>query len=434
MSTSNNASVTHPGTLDPDFGIDGVEVLQEILKDHGDFTVRYRFKGLATAVDGKLLFSASLYRDGDDHYVYGLGRLNADGSLDKSFGTNGLATGDFLPSVPAGGSRLAVKSAGNILMLGWTWRNASNGWADLVVARFNSEGKLDISFAEQGRCILPTRDHEELTEDSATVHVQGDGRILVSANYSTRGNLEQTVGVLYRLLPDGALDASFNGNGKLEFKLPDPDAATAINACISQGSDHKIVFVGHARFIPDLKTALFARLNSDGTPDTGFGSPKTPGLHRMDSIKDHATFNALIKRVDNSLVGAGQVGLNGAESTRGLMRAITPEGAVHQLFNNGNPLLSQFDSNHDNGWQCIMQTRAGHLVTASTGNWIYIAQFNADGTLNSAFNNKGYNDMQSGPRSSPVLLTERGDQRVIAGANVLGFDPDGVGQLRCFFG
>lgn len=54
MSTSNNASVTHPGTLDPDFGIDGVEVLQEILKDHGDFTVRYRFKGLATAVDGKL--------------------------------------------------------------------------------------------------------------------------------------------------------------------------------------------------------------------------------------------------------------------------------------------------------------------------------------------------------------------------------------------
>ncbi|WP_421534708.1 hypothetical protein [Pseudomonas marginalis] len=434
MRKSKKPSKTQPGTLDPDFGIGGVQALEKILEDHGDLNVRFRFGGLATAKDGKLLFSASVYRNHDDQYLYGLGRLSTDGSLDKSFGTNGLVTGDFLPSLPAGGSRLTVQSAGNILMLGWTWRSASNGWANLVIARFNSEGEPDTNFAEQGRRILPTKDYEELIGESATVHVQSDGRILVSANYVAHDNPDQTVGVLFRLQPDGALDESFNKTGRLEFKLAGSNVATAVNACISQGSDHKIVFVGHARFIPTLKTALFARLNPDGSPDAGFGSPKTPGFHPMDSIKDHTTFNALTERADNSLVGAGQIGQGGAESTKGLMQAITPNGAVHQLFNNGKPLVSQFDSNHDNGWQCIMQTSTGNLVTASTGNWIYIAQFKTHGVLDLAFNNQGYNDMQSEPRSPPVLLTERGDQRIIAGANVSGIDDKGVGQLRCLFG
>ncbi|WP_315335578.1 hypothetical protein [Pseudomonas grimontii] len=433
MSSSNSDSLEQPGTPDPGFGINGNTTLSSILNDIPGLTVRFRLKGLATDNDGKLLFSASLFKK--DHYVYGLGRLNLNGSLDTTFTQNALVTGDFVPSLPAGGSGLTLQADGKILMAGWTSRSSYDNWADLVVARFDSKGSPDTNFAEQGWCILQTRPDEGLTEDSVKVHVQQDGCILVSANYSKRNNPALTVGVLFRLLPNGALDTGLNGNGKLDFKLLDPAAATAINACISQGSDYKIVIAGHAQFTPGLQTAFFARLNPDGTTDTGFGSPQTPGFHRIDSIADHTTLYDLVERADKSLIGAGQVGLNDNRTTKGLIQGITPNGAAHQLFNKGKPMVSQFDDNRDIGWQRIMNTHSGNLTTASEGAWIYIAQFKADGSLNIDFNNKGYIDLDAPVMSTPLVLTERGDQRVIVGANVVGTDPaGGIGALFSFFG
>lgn len=425
-------SSTQPGTLDPDFGSDGDQTLFTLLKDFPDLDLRFPIRGLATGKDGKLLFSTSSRSKGQ--YIYVLGRMNADGSLDKSFGKNGLARGDFLPGLGAGGSRLAIQPDGKILMLGWTFPSPSVDWADLVVARFDSEGAVDTAFAEQGRCILPTQDDEGLTAESATLYVQGNGQILITANYSKRSDPDLTVGAVFRLLPDGKLDTQLNGTGKLELKLPAPDAATAVNASISQGSDHRIVLVGHARFTPEVETALFARFNPDGSLDTRFGNLHTPGFHCVDEIANHTTLNALVERADSSIVGAGQVGLNGDERTQGLLRAITPNGAAHLLFNNGAPVISQFDDDNDNGWHCIIGTRSGNLVTASQGGQVYIAQFLANGMLNPAFNNQGYNDLGSPFLENPVLLAERDDGRLIAAANVVGIDPSGVGKLRCLFG
>ena len=434
MNTSPSPSANNaPGTTDPNFGVEGRIDLQTILKAHTEFQIIFLFKGLTTDNEGNVLFCANLLHE-QRGYCYGLGRLDAKGNLDPTFGTDGVVADFFLPFSNAGGSRLTVQPDGKILMLGWTWPSPSNGWADVVVARFNSQGSLDTDFAEQGLCILQTGPDEGLTEDSTTLHVQDDGCILLTANYSRRDDSSVAVGRLFRLLPDGALDTRLNGTGRLEFKLADATAATAINACISQGSDHKIVIAGHARSGPELNTALFARFNHDGSLDPHFGNPQTPGVHYVEGITDHTTFNDLTLRTDNSLVGAGQVGQIGAGATKGLLRAITPNGAAHLLFNHGQPLVSQFDSDVDNGWQCITSTRAGNLVTSSMGDLVYIARFKADGALDTAFNNEGYNQLESGVASYPVLLTERGDQRLILTVNTLSTTPDGLGVAHCFFG
>ncbi|WP_421557049.1 hypothetical protein [Pseudomonas canadensis] len=430
---------TQPGTLDPAFGPGGEAVLPKIVEEHPDLTVRHHIKGLTTDQDGNVLFSAGFYLDALDSpgHINGLGRLDAKGNLDKKFGKDGLVLDRFVPDLPAGGLRLTVQRDGKILMLGWTWRGLTDPWAVLFIARLNSQGDLDTDFAEDGVRVLTTHLDDELMEDSSTVHEQSDGHILITANYSKRGNTELTTGTLFRLRPDGVLDNSFNSDGRLDFKLTDPTAPTAINACISQGSDYKIVIAGHARPAPGLNKALLARLNHDGTLDARFGNAQTPGFHYVEdeNVDDHASFNDLTQRADGSLVGAGQVGQDAADiRTRGLLRAITPNGAAHQLFNNGKPLVSQFESSRDTGWQCIMSTRAGQLVTASTGRGIYVAQFNADGTLNPAFNNLGYTYIDSAVVTKPVSLTERGDQRVIVAANITGVDPDGLGVLRCYFG
>ncbi|NWA65808.1 hypothetical protein [Pseudomonas reactans] len=430
---------TQPGTPDPAFGTLGEAVLAKIVEEHPELIVQHHIKGLTTDQDGNVLFSASFYRDAPDYagYIYGLGRLDAKGNLDKKFGNNGLVFDRFVPGLPAGGSRLTVQRDGKILILGWTLPTPSDPWAALAIARFTSRGDLDTGFAENGVRVLTTHSDDELIEDSPTVHEQPDGYILITANYLKRGNTELTTGTLFRLRPDGVLDNSFNRDGRLDFKLTDPTAATAINACISQGSDHKIVIAGHARLAPGLNTALFARFNHDGTLDASFGNFQTPGFHYVvdENVDDHASLNDLTQRADGSLVGAGQVGQDAADTrTRGLLRAITPNGAAHQLFNNGKPLISQFESSRDNGWKCIMSTRTGQLVTASTGRGIYVAQFNADGSLNLAFNNLGYTYIDSAVVTKPVSLTERGDQRVIVAANITGVDPDGLGVLRGYFG
>ncbi|MDR9877052.1 hypothetical protein RJC98_17860 [Pseudomonas allii] len=427
-----SASSQQPGSPDPNFGNNGVATLEWILKQHPDFIVTHHFKGLTTTLDGKVLFSANLFNNGN--YVFGLGRLNADGSLDDSWGKNGLVSGMFLPLTQAGGSRLVAQPDGKILMLGWTWHDPDTPWADLVIARFDSQGTLDPQFADAGVRVLLTHQSEGLTEDSATVYLQHDGSILVTANYAQRAAPTMTNGTVFRLQPNGQLDPSLNGNGRLDFKLPVANAATAVNACISQGNRHKIVIVGHARFAPATDTAFVARLNHNGTLDTTFGPPQTPGYHTVDIIDEHTTFNALVERADNSIVAAGQVGVIGAGITQGLLRAITPDGAPHLLFNNGQPLRSQFDNKRDNGWQCLMLTNAGNIVTASRGGWIYVARFKADGTLDLIFNRKGYTDMQSPVVTDPVLLTERGDQRIIVAANTLGITPEGVGVIRGFLG
>jgi len=433
MSSSNSQPLNQPGTPDPDFGINGQTTLYSILNHIPGLTLRFRLKGLTTDNNGQLLFSANLFKK--EHFVYGLGRLKPDGSLDGAFTPNELVTGDFVQSLPAGASRLTVQPDGKILMVGWTSRSSFDNWADLVVARFDDKGRPDTSFAEEGRCILQTMPDEGLTEDSVKVHVQKDGCILVSANYSKRYNPALTIGVLFRLLPNGRLDPGLNGNGRLDFNLLGPSAATAINACISQGNDYKIVIAGHAQFSPGRQTAFFARLNPDGTTDAAFGSPQTPGFHRVDSIEGDTTLYDLVERTDKSLIGAGQVGLSGNGTTKGLIQAITPNGAAHQLFNNGQPLVSEFDDNRDIGWQCIMNTSAGNLTTASQGTWGYIAQFKADGTLNMNFNNKGYIDLDAPVMSTPLVLAKRGDHRVIVGANVADTDPaGGIGALFSFFG
>ncbi|NWA40654.1 hypothetical protein HX871_02795 [Pseudomonas reactans] len=428
-------ATTQPGTPDPAFGTLGEAVLAKIVEEHPELIVQHHIKGLTTDQDGNVLFSASFYRDAPDYtgYIYGLGRLDAKGNLDKKFGNNGLVFDRFVPDLPAGGSRLTVQHDGKILMLGWTLPTSNDPWAALAIARFNSQGNLDTGFAENGVRVLTTHLDDELIEDSPTVHEQPDGYILVTANYFKRGNTELTTGTLFRLQPDGVLDNSFNRDGRLDFKLTDSTAPTAINACISQGSDHKIVIAGHARRPSGLNTALFARFNRDGTLDTLFGNLLTPGFHYVEdeAINNHASLYDLTERSDSSLVGAGQVA---GIKTKGLLRAITPSGATHQLFNNGKPLITQFDPMRDNGWQCIMSTHSGHLVTASTGGGIYIAQFKADGALNLAFNHRGYTYIDSQVLTKPVSLTERGDQRVIVAANITGIDPDGLGVLHGYFG
>jgi uncharacterized delta-60 repeat protein len=178
-------------------------------------------------------------------------RLNANGALDTTFGTGGIATADF--GGDDFGLAMARQANGRILIAGLsrpTEIGAGTGGA--IVARLRAGGALDPDFDGDGRLMFGTR-------SLSAVLVQPDRRIVVAGNAD---NL-QTMTV-NRLRPNGSPDTTFDGDGKVTIDFgPLSDLA---NDAVLQ-PDGKIVVVGSS-----VGGVAIARLNPNGSPDATFGA------------------------------------------------------------------------------------------------------------------------------------------------------------------
>ncbi|WP_426152980.1 M10 family metallopeptidase C-terminal domain-containing protein [Pseudomonas sp. DC3000-4b1] len=133
----------HPdGTFDTSFGINGTVTVD--VAGGND-----RARAVTQQADGKLLIAGSSDNGdtevGDGNFNFSVVRLNADGSLDTSFGNGGKATFDV-----AGGrdsaQTITVLDDGKILLTGAAYNTA--GDADFAAVRLNADGTLDTSFGD----------------------------------------------------------------------------------------------------------------------------------------------------------------------------------------------------------------------------------------------------------------------------------------------
>ena len=99
-------------------------------------------------------------------------RYNKDGSIDESFGNNGTVTID----IEAGSSDfltdIALASNSNILVSGYT---DASGKFDVFISRFNAAGNLDSSFGAQGIALINFGGNDTATD----MVIQDDGKIVV---------------------------------------------------------------------------------------------------------------------------------------------------------------------------------------------------------------------------------------------------------------
>jgi uncharacterized delta-60 repeat protein len=181
-------------------------------------------------------------------------RLNANGTLDTTFGTGGIATADF--GGDDFGLAMARQANGRILIAGLsrpTQIGATTGGA--IVARLRANGALDPDFDGDGRLMFGTG-------SVSAVFVQPDRRIVVAGN--ANGSQMMTV---TRLRPNGSPDATFDGDGTATIDFG--SLADAGNDAVLQ-PDGKIVVAGYTQAV-NSPTAV-ARLNANGSPDTTFGA------------------------------------------------------------------------------------------------------------------------------------------------------------------
>ncbi len=218
-----------------------------------------RGMGIRRLASGQILISGVVNTGGDTGMDFMMERLNADGSLDSSFGSNGVVTTDFNKMSDSSTGHPVILADGRILLGGAATVNAADG-TDFAVARYNPDGSLDTSFGQGGKVTI---DFQHGLDRINKVLVQPDGRIIAmgGAYDATLKNLETA---MVRLMPDGSLDPSFGIGGKLigSFTVAGSSGEIEDAALMADG---RIVVTG------ELGGSTFlARFMPTGAPDPGF--------------------------------------------------------------------------------------------------------------------------------------------------------------------
>jgi uncharacterized delta-60 repeat protein len=195
-----------PGTIDvtpefPDLTHTGSQDFQLTLEHFAHIT-RVRL-----ASDGKLYVGVNIElrtTDPDNNIKFDNAgsfvlRLNADGSIDHSYGQSGRFTPAYPSPFNLNGLRdFALLSDGSLIIEGQ------------ALVKFTAGGGLDGTFSDNGVATLPAG-----ILPAGEIVSQSDGKLLV-AGYSTKGDTHQQVRThLLRFNSDGQLDRSFGEAGTL---------------------------------------------------------------------------------------------------------------------------------------------------------------------------------------------------------------------------
>ena len=257
----NNTIAIRTGVSDFGQGAVGT-VFRQIPLAEGRNTVA---KGLAIQPDGKFLIVGYVLPNepvGQPTNMF-LARFNFDGSTDDSFGTDGFVVTDLgVTDGNRGGvgvlmRAVGLQSNGDIVVVGSTRRFPAQS---SIVARFLPDGSLDSSFGNHGIAENDCALADAVAINSAS-GINTDDRIVAAG---TRG----FTACVFRLNPDGGLDRSFNGNGLLFLRAPDPKAE--LNAVIvsdgSEGPSGQIVVGGFTDTIPhSVAKFMLVRINPNGS-------------------------------------------------------------------------------------------------------------------------------------------------------------------------
>jgi uncharacterized delta-60 repeat protein len=338
--------------------------------------------GAAVAVqsDGKVVAVGTNFDAGFNTSDLFVTRYNPDGSLDASFGSGGIVITDIQGGKQDYAQAVTIMADGKIAVAGSTWLSASDHqWS---VVRYNPDGTLDTTFDGDGKAVIDLG----ILEDSAT-GIAAVGDKLVVGGYRNSGSGNYDV-VLARLLTDGTLDPSFNGDG---LALTDLGGADDRANALTLQPDGKIVVVGSTSQSFGGDT-LVLRYTADGDLDGTFGGGDGILPVAVSGVADVATAVAL--QPDGQIVVAGYDRAGSYDEA--YVARFTATGEEDPTFGGAGYFFTDVSPYHDR-FTSVAVLPDGKVVAAgyggATGSSTYgqtlVAQFNPDGTRDVAFNGGG---------------------------------------------
>lgn len=260
------------GNFDTSFGGDGCVRHELDMIPNGSEAAN----ALVVLPDGKFLLAGSIettnftFPDSSSLLL----RLNADGSVDQSFGVGGLRTLNVANSSSAAHS-IALGSDGSIYV-GGTFKPANEPFDfERFVAKYTDSGALVGSFGSNGVAQISFDDfdaNEDTLDSGGSLLIDDQDRIYDCG--ASRSFNPGTLVVLSaaRLTPQGQFDGSFGSGGRVYRTFNDLNAVSFVNGCTLQGSRLvAALYTGNTGPGSDLSLALM-RLAEDGSSDPTFGA------------------------------------------------------------------------------------------------------------------------------------------------------------------
>jgi uncharacterized delta-60 repeat protein len=242
--------------------------------------------------DGKIIIGGS-FTTFNGANKYRIVRLNTNGTIDNNFNTGGLG---FSNNVVA----LALQSDGKILVGGAF--GDYNGTPITRIARLNTDGTLDNTFNVGSG----------FSDFVSGIIVLSDGKILVCGAFTSYNGTATSR--IARLNSNGTLDTSFNtGTGFNDYTYT-----------IVRQPDGKILAGGFFTSFNGTSRNRIARLNADGTLDTGFG---------IGTGANNYVYAIAVQSDNKILVGGYFTAFNGATSSK-IVR-LNGDGSIDSSFNIG---------------------------------------------------------------------------------------------------
>ena len=237
-------------------------------------------------------------------------RYNTNGTLDTSFGNNGVAIKRIFGN--AGAYDVALQNSGKIIAAGYT---VNSGTREFGLVRFNTDGAVDTTFGNSGT--ITTAIGSDSCAYAMTVQPN---------NYIIAAGVSNAKFALARYMTNGSLDTTFGSGGIVTNSV---GLIAQINDVALQ-NDGKIVAVGFS----DTSIAL-ARYTTNGTLDSTFG---------LNGIVTTA--------VDSTAIGSsvviqrnGQIVVAGSSNNGTIVLRYNANGSLDNTF--GNNGLINFPNNYD---------------------------------------------------------------------------------------
>ncbi len=236
---------------------------------------------VAIQADGKIVAGGTAFNG--TRYDFALARFNTNGTLDNTFDGDGKRIHNAVSGNSEQITDMTIQGDGKIVVSGAsnaTILNDGNKW---VIARYNTNGSNDNTFGTGG--VVITSFAAGTTAAANGVTLEYDGKIIAVGSVTANSGVE-TIG-LARYDSTGALDPTFDGDGKMTFSFGPSDRPGAV-AMQTLGGTQKIVVSASTG---SHGNAAVARINLNGTLDTsfdgdgkvvtsvlGFGVERVPGL------------------------------------------------------------------------------------------------------------------------------------------------------------
>ena len=328
------ARFTDNGALDSTYGTNGKSIVAIGVND-----IPY---GCALQPDGKLVVVGTSTLDYSD-YNFAAVRLNSDGSLDHTFGTNGKTVMSYPGNNEA--HAVIVQSDGKILIAGFSAYTSSDQTTIPLLARLTSNGIFDNTFNNGNGW-------STYTGSAAlgyytwiyAIALQSDGKILIGGTSNTTGF--GTTFAVFRFNSTGTMDNTFDWSAT---RYADGLNAGGIAYALAVQLDGKIIAAGvtHDDF-------YICRFNTTGSLDNTFGNSSL-GVHTSLTSSNTDRILSCVIQDDGKILVAGAANYN-----FGLAR-YNSDGSLDNTFGSGGTVVTEL-GDYDEIYSVVTKPDDGKII------------------------------------------------------------------------